>query len=156
METRHRPLPQRFLAEHRLALVGPSRDPKDFSRALFRELLHRGYEAVPVSPHMSAVDDRPCFVRVQDIRPPVRAALLMTPPRVTEAVVRDCAEAGVTMVWMHRGAGTGAVSREAVSFCRTHGVEVVEGACPYMYLPKAAAVHRIHGFLHRLLSGHAA
>jgi hypothetical protein len=37
---------------------------------------------------------RPCFARVQDIKPPVNGVRLMTSPGVTQAVVEDCAEAG--------------------------------------------------------------
>jgi predicted CoA-binding protein len=93
---------------------------------------------------------------VQEISPAVTAALLLTPPAVTETVVEDCQEAGVKMVWMHRGAGRGSVSREAVGFCRARGIEVIEGACPFMFLPRAALIHRAHGFLHRLFARGAA
>jgi predicted CoA-binding protein len=148
---------QRFLGEERFAFVGPSRAPAEFSRHLFRDLVGRGYDVVPVSPYLNEVEGRPCFARLQDVAPPVRAALLLTSPAVTEQVVRDCMEAGVSMVWMHKGGGgTGAVSPEAVAFCRANGIEVIEGECPYMYLPKAGAVHRIHGFVRRLFGRTAA
>ena len=39
-----------FLATRRFAVVGVSRNEKDFSRYLLRELLARGYDAVPVNP----------------------------------------------------------------------------------------------------------
>jgi predicted CoA-binding protein len=147
---------RRFMAERRFALVGLSRNPGDFSGGLFRELSARGYDVVPVNPRMDVAGDRRCYARVQEIYPPVRAVLLMTPPAVTDQVVRECVEAGVELVWMHKGAGLGAVSPEAAAYCRARGVEVIEGACPYMYLPQAGAVHRIHGFLHRLFARPAA
>jgi predicted CoA-binding protein len=143
---------RRFLKERRFAFVGLSRDPEDFSRRLFRELLARGYDVVPVNPQLQAVEDRQCYVRLQEISPPVRAALLLTRPAVTEQVVRDAVEAGLSLVWMHRGSGIGAVSPKAAAYCRSHGVEVIEGACPYMFLPRGAVVHRVHGFFHRLLA----
>ena len=80
----------------------------------------RGYEVVPVHPQLASVEGVPCARRVQDVTPPVAGALLMTPPAATETVVRDCAEAGVRRVWMHRGAGRGAVSEAAVAWCREH------------------------------------
>ena len=40
----------KFLSNHRIALVGVSRNPQDFSRAVFRELTARGYDVVPVNP----------------------------------------------------------------------------------------------------------
>lgn len=64
--------------------------------------------------------------------------------------MRECAEAGVRRVWLHRGAGRGAVSDEAVAFCRAQGIAVVAGECPYMFLPKAGLLHRLHGLLRRL------
>jgi predicted CoA-binding protein len=145
-----------FLGQRRIALVGVSRDPRDLSRSLFRELRGRGYDVVPVHPLLDSVDGVPCARRLQDVRPPVDGALLMTPPAATDQVVRDCAEAGVTRVWMHRGAGRGAVSPTAVAYCHEHGIAVVEGACPFMFLPGAGFVHRTHGFFARLFGRHAA
>ncbi|HLA76996.1 MAG TPA: CoA-binding protein [Vicinamibacteria bacterium] len=136
-----------FLARRRLALVGVSRDPKDFSRGVYRELLARGYDLVPVNPALQEVEGRKCFPRVQDVAPPVEGALIMTPARASEGVVRDCAAAGVRSVWLHRGGGQGAVSPEAVAFCREQGMEVVPGACPYMFLSGASAFHRFHGWV---------
>jgi predicted CoA-binding protein len=143
---------RRFLKERRFAFVGLSRDAAAFSRGLFRELRARGYDVIPVNPELGAVEGRHCYARLQDISPPVRAALLLTRPAVTEQVVRDAVEAGVTLVWMHRGSGVGAVSPAAAAYGRSQGVEVIEGACPYMFLPRSGVVHRVHGFFHRLLA----
>ncbi len=142
-----------FMALRRLALVGLSHDPRELSRALFRELRQRGYEVVPVNPLLESADGVPCARRVQEVTPAVDWALLMTPPAMTEQVVRDCAEAGVKRVWMHRGTGTGSVSPAAVSFCRDHGIEAIAGACPFLFLPRTGFVHRTHRFLSRLF-GH--
>ncbi len=143
-----------FLAQKRLALVGLSRDPKDFSRILFLDLIRRGYDVVPVNPLMSNVEGRTCFARVQDIEPPVDAVLVMTPPEVSESVVRDCAEAGIKRVWLHRGAGTGAVSPAAVAFCEEQGMRLVAGYCPYMFMPDTPFFHHIHGFILRLVGSY--
>jgi predicted CoA-binding protein len=150
----HTVLANEFLSQSRIALVGVSRDPRDLSRSLFRELRGRGYDVVPVHPVLESVDQVPCARRLQDVRPPVGGALLMTPPAATDQVVRDCAEAGVSRVWMHRGAGRGAVSPAAVAYCHEHGIAVVEGACPFMFLPGAGVVHRTHGFFARLFGRH--
>jgi predicted CoA-binding protein len=143
-----------FLAQRRIALVGVSRDANDMSRRLFGELRGRGYDVVPVHPMLDAVDGVPCARRLQEVSPPVDGALLMTPPAVTDRVVLDCVEAHVPRVWMHRGAGQGAVSKTAVAYCRDHGVAVVDGACPFMFLPGAGLVHRAHGLLAHLLGHH--
>jgi predicted CoA-binding protein len=138
-----------FLAHRRIALVGVSRNPRDFTRGLLRELVRRGYDVAPVSRQGGTMEGLTCAQRVQDIVPPVEGALLVTPPAATEQVVKDCAEAGIRSVWMHRGVGDGAVSPAAVAFCRGQGMSVVEGACPYMFLPGAGFIHRVHGWLKR-------
>jgi uncharacterized protein len=139
-----------FLSCRRIAVVGVSRDPKHFSRAVFRAFVERGYDAVPVNAAGGEADGRRSALRVGEIQPPPEAALLMTPPAVTEQVVRECAEAGVRRVWMHRGAGTGAVSPQAVAFCRERGIDVVDGECPFMFLPDASWFHGVHRFFRRL------
>ena len=41
-----------FLGHKRLAVIGVSRNSKDFSRVLFHEFLKRGYDAIPVHPDL--------------------------------------------------------------------------------------------------------
>ncbi|HKW26037.1 MAG TPA: CoA-binding protein [Terriglobales bacterium] len=145
-----------FLAQRRIALVGLSRDPKDFSRVVFREMSRRGYDVVPVNPAAGELENRRCFAHLQEVDPPIEAALIMTQPRETARVVRDCAEAGLPRVWMHRGGGQGAVSLEAADFCRQNGIRLVEGYCPLMFLAGTPFLHRLHGFILRVLGGYPA
>lgn len=142
---------QDFLSLKRLAVVGVSRNPRDFTRTLFRELQGRGYDVVPVNPNLSEVEGLPCLPHVQDVSPPVEGALLLTQPSVTDLVVRECAQAGVRRVWMYRAAGAGAVSRGAVAFCQSNGIDLVEGECPFMFLQGASWPHRLHGFCRKVL-----
>ncbi len=139
-----------FLAQRRIAMVGISRQKGNFSLMLFNELCRRGYDVVPVNPRMKEVAGRRCYAQVQDIEPPVEGALLMTSPEATEAVVHDCAEAGIRRVWMYRAAGKGAVNANAVQFCREHGMQVVAGECPLMFLPRAGLIHHVHGFFRKV------
>ena len=137
-----------FWALKRLAVVGVSRDPKHFSNQIWQELRQRRYEAVPVNPNAAEIDGQRCYARVQDIQPPVDGVVIMTAPNVTEAVVRDCAFAGIRHVWMHRGmgGGRGSVSPAAVQYCEANGIDVVAGFCPYMFLPGTPFFHGMHAF----------
>lgn len=139
-----------FLAQKRIAMAGISRNPESFSVKLFEELCRRGYDIVPVNPNMAEVQGRQCFARMQDVRPSVGAALLMTSPGTTEIVVQDCAEAGIRRIWMYRAAGKGSVSAKAVAFCQRRGIRVVPGQCPFMFLPDTAGFHRFHGFIRKI------
>lgn len=139
-----------FLKHKRLAMVGVSRDPRDFSRVVFRELLQRQYDVVPVNPAATSIEDRTCYALLQEIQPPVEAALILTPPEVTEDVVHECVAAGVKSIWLHRAVGVGAVSQNALSYCKEHHIEVVAGYCPLMFLPNTGFIHRVHRFFSKL------
>jgi len=142
---------QSFLDLKRLAVVGVSRNPTDFTRVLFREFRNRGYDAVPVNPAVREMEGATCFPSLREVAPPVEGVLLLTPPAVTDAVVRDCACAGIARVWMYRAGGRGAVSPAATEFCAANGIRVVEGECPFMFLPGTAWPHRVHGLCRKLL-----
>jgi predicted CoA-binding protein len=141
-----------FLGARRIAVVGVSRNEKDFSRAVLRELARRGHDLAPVNPALAEVDGRRCFARVQDVSPPADAALLLTSPAQTERVLRDCLAAGIRRVWFHRGAGPGAATPAALALCAEAGVEVVRDLCPFMALPDAGFPHRLHHFVRRRLA----
>jgi len=138
---------QDFLALRRIAMVGVSRDPEDFSRKLFREMCDRGYDMVPVNLVAEEIDGKESFQCLQAIKEPVEGVLVMTPFYATLQVMQDCAETGIRQVWIYRASGRGAVSPEAVEFCKQHGIRAVEGHCPFMFLPATGFPHRAHGFL---------
>jgi uncharacterized protein len=139
-------LAREFLGARRIALVGASRDPRDFSRAVMKELVARGYDVVPVSPAGGEIAGRAAFATARDVVPAPEAALLMTPPSRTAGAVADCLAAGVRKIWLHRGAGAGAASPEALALCRAAGVEPVTDLCPFMVLADAGWFHRVHGY----------
>ena len=139
-----------FLAQKRIAMIGISRNPKDFSAVLFEEFRKRGYDMVPVNPNVREVMGQPCFAHVQEIQPPVDGALLMTTAEVTDTVIADCAAAGIRRVWMYRAGGKGAVGEKAVAFCQEHGIQVVPGQCPFMFLPGTGGVHKFHGVIRKI------
>lgn len=133
-----------FLSYRRLAVAGVSRDPRDFSRTLYRELKHRGYDVVPINPYANEVEGDRCYARVQDIEPTVDGVIAMTSPYVTEAIAKECFAAGVPRLWMYKATGHGAVSPEAVRFCNEKGITAIVGECPFMYLAGAGWIHGIH------------
>jgi predicted CoA-binding protein len=140
-----------FLGLQRIALVGVSRDAKDFSRSLFREFRERGYDVIPVNPAAEEIEGARCYARVSDVAPRADGALVLTKAAQAAAVVRDCAAAGIRRVWLFQGGpGSGAVSEEAVAACREAAMTVIAGECPFMFLEGGSWIHRAHGWLRRI------
>lgn len=139
-----------FLAQKRIAVVGVSRNPRDFTRMMLNEFLQRGYQALPVNPNASEIDGHACVPRVGQIRPRPDAVLVMTPASQSEAVAKECAEMGVERIWFYRAVGRGAVDERAIDLCEERGMRVVSGRCPFMFFPHPG-VHALHGFLLKLI-----
>jgi uncharacterized protein len=57
--------------------------------------------------------------------------------------MRECAELGITHVWMHRAFGAGSVSEAAAASGRRHGITVIDGGCPLMFPPAADPGHKV-------------
>lgn len=150
MEDSQRQLIADFLSHQRLAVVGVSRQPKDFSRSLFQEFLKRGYDAIPVNPGALEIEGRPCYKRASEIQPPPDVALLLTSSEVTPRVIPDLADAGVKIVWMYRAHAQGAISEDAAALCRDRGLRVIAGYCPFMFFPRPGLPHRVHSWFMKL------
>jgi predicted CoA-binding protein len=135
---------QDFLAQRHLAVVGVSRDSKAFANVVFRALADQGYGVIPVNPAAVELEGRKCHASVRHVPDPLDGVLVMLNATAALGVVDDCIYRGVERVWLHRGLGDGAVSDGAVATCRAHGIAVVDGACPLMFLDHPGLVHRAH------------
>jgi uncharacterized protein len=144
-----------FLTQKRIAMVGVSRDPKDFSRSLFREMRKRGYDMVPVNLFAEDIEGEECFQSLYSVSPAVDGVLLMTPFWEAERVVQQCAQVGITRIWMYRVGKKGASSQKAIGYCKRHGIRVVEG-CPLMFMRGTSFPHRAHGFLLKMIGQYPA
>ena len=140
-----------FLAEKRIAVIGVSRDEKEYSRSLFRELLKHDYEAIPVNPHTNNVDGIECYANIRDIQPAPERAIILLPEDLTEQAVLDCAEAGVMDVWLHRHVAGGVSDTRAIYRAEENKMNLITGFCMFMFLPKAGFIHKLHGGIMKVM-----
>ncbi|HSL14978.1 MAG TPA: CoA-binding protein [Actinomycetota bacterium] len=141
-----------FLANKRIAVTGVSRTPKDHgSNTVYKRLRDRGYEVFAVNPNADVVEGDPCFQDLKSIPGGVQAVVIGTRPEIAEDTMRECAELGITQVWMHRGPGTGSVSAAATDYGRRRGITVIDGGCPLMFGPTADFGHKV---MRLVYSGH--
>jgi predicted CoA-binding protein len=133
-----------FLAGRRIAVTGVSRHPERHgANVVYRRLRDRGYDVYPVNPNADEVEGDPAYHALADVPPPLDGVVIATRPEAAEATMRECADLGITRVWMHRGPGRGSVSPEAAEWGRAHGITVIDGGCPCMYGPTADAGHKV-------------
>jgi predicted CoA-binding protein len=142
-----------FLAQKRIAVFGVSRDSAQAANLVYRNLRKANYEVFAINPNTADAEGDPCYADLKSVPGGVDAAMIVTTPQVADAVVRECADQGVSRVWMHRSFGKGSVSGDAAAFCRERGISVIAGACPNMFFPGTDVGHRCMRFVLKLSGG---
>lgn len=141
-----------FLAQKRIAVAGVSRqtDGGHGANIVYKRLRDRNYQVFAVNPNADEVEGDPSYHDLKSIPGGVDAVVIGTHPDAAESVVRECAELGITRVWMHRSIGGGSVSVTAAEWGRQHGLTVIEGGCPLMFPPASDGGHRMMKWVFQL------
>ena len=133
-----------FLANTRVAVTGVSRSAKDHgSNTIFTRLRDRGYDVFAVNPNADEVEGAVSYHDLRSIPGGVDAVVIATAPDKADDTMRECAELGITHVWMHHGPGPSSVSATATEYGRAHGITVIDGGCPLMFDPTADIGHKV-------------
>ncbi|MGD9145178.1 MAG: CoA-binding protein [Anaerolineae bacterium] len=111
------------------AVVGASEDRRKFGNRIFRDLRDAGYTVYPVNPKGGELEGAKVYPSLAALPQPPEVIDLVVPPAVTEQVVKEAHELGLTRVWMQPGAE----SEAAIAFCQEQGIQVVHGACAMVW-----------------------
>ena len=114
-----------FLALPRYAVVGVSADRKKYGYKIWRSLREKGYTVYPINPRYDDIEGERCYRSLAEVADRVDVVDLVVPPKVTEEIVTECADLGLTRVWMQPGAE----SEEAIRFCHENGISVLHDVC---------------------------
>jgi predicted CoA-binding protein len=114
-----------FIARRVWAVVGASNDPTKYGNRIFRTLQAAGYRVYPVNPKGGELDGAKIYPTLADLPEKPDVVDIVVPPQVTEQIVRQARELGLTRIWMQPGAE----SEAAIRYCEEHGMQVVHDAC---------------------------
>ena len=145
-----------FLAQGIITVVGVSGKRETGANLNFRTFRKRGYRVYAVNPTLSTFEGAPCYPDLKSIPEKPEAVFMLTSPKVTEQIVRQCVEMGIKYVWMHclmgtkpgLSAGSTSVSPSAVEMCKVNGISVIPGSCPAQFLEADLG----HGLMRRIWS----
>ena len=117
---------QAFLAEGPYAVVGASADREKYGNKVLRCYQQHGKEVYPINPKVQEVEGLRAYASLADLPRKVAGISIITPPKVTESVVREAIQAGVKRVWMQPGAE----SPQAILAAEQAGLDVIaDGSC---------------------------
>ena len=129
-----------FLSQKKLAVIGVSRDTKQFANHAYRFLKTHGYMVYPVNPNAEQVEGDRCFPNIASLPEKVDGALIMLPPEKTMMVLPEIVNAGIKHIWLQQQTE----SPQAIQFCKKHNIDVVYGECIMMFTEPVAFYHRFH------------
>lgn len=93
-----------FLAGDAFAVVGASTNRAKYGNKVLRAFLQAGRKTFPVNPKETAVEGEACFPDLAALPQLVDGVSIVTPPAITEGVLRQAAAIGIRRVWMQPGA----------------------------------------------------
>jgi len=147
-------LVQGFLAQKVVAVVGVSDKRDTGANRNYKTFKEHGYRVYAVNPRIATFDGSPCYPDLKSIPEKPEAVFMLTSPKVTEQIVKQCVDLGIKHVWMHCLMGTKpglaasstSVSPSAVEMCKANGIAVIPGSCPSQFLEADFG----HGLMRRL------
>lgn len=137
---------EEFLKQKRIAMVGISRNPKDYTRNLFSELKRLNYEITPVNPNTDEIEGLKCFKSVNELQPAPDAVMIFTVKTPLETIVDECIKAGVSHIWIHNMTREKEQKNRIYDVCIRNGRNVIIDFCPFMFLSESGFIHKFHGF----------
>jgi len=114
-----------FLSRKVYAIQGSFRDKSKYAYQILCKLKDKGYKIYPVNPAVKEVEGLRCYRSVKDIPEIIDVVNIVTPPKVTEKIVRECKAKGIKRVWIQPGAE----SEDAIKFCKDNDIDVICGLC---------------------------
>jgi uncharacterized protein len=135
-----------FFSQNKIAIIGVSRDSRQFSCSAYRLLKKRGFTVYPVNPYAERVESDRCYPDLKSLPEKVGGVLVMLPPEKTMKVLPEIADAGIRNVWLQQRTE----SPQAIQFCRDHNIDVVYGECIMMFSEPAGFPHSLHRWLKKV------
>ena len=115
-----------FLTSPVIGVVGASNNRDKFGNKVLRCYLENGRQVVPVHPAQQVIEDLSCVASVAELPDEVKSISVITPPKITDKVVRMAVAKGIENIWMQPGAQ----SASAIEFCHEKGINLIaDGTC---------------------------
>jgi predicted CoA-binding protein len=119
-----------FMGAGPWAVAGASSDRDKYGNKVLRAYQQHGMEVYPLNPRAESIEGLKAYPSLAALPVKVQSLSIITPPRITEQVVREAIAAGVKHIWMQPGAESDA----AVQAAEDAGLSVIAGGPCFLVL----------------------
>ncbi len=115
-----------FFESKAFAVIGASNNRSKFGNKVLRCYQQHHLTVYPVHPVAKDVEGLECFKQLQDLPNTVKSISIITPPSVTEEIVKQAINQKIKNIWMQPGAE----SQLAIDLCHQNNINVIaNGPC---------------------------
>jgi predicted CoA-binding protein len=115
-----------FFSSPAFGVAGASTNRDKFGNKVLRCYQQNDRKVYGINPRATEIEGALCVASVGELPDEVQSLSIITPPTITEQVVRDAIARGIKNIWMQPGAQ----SPTAIEECRKHGINVIaDGSC---------------------------
>jgi uncharacterized protein len=113
------------IKEKKIVVVGVSHKPEKYGYRIFSDLVKAGFNVEGINPTGGEISGKKIYRNLKELSFIPDLIITVVPPVITEKIVDECRELGVSEIWMQPGSE----SEEAIKKAREHGISVVHNAC---------------------------
>ena len=115
-----------FFSSTAFGVAGASTNRDKFGNKVLRCYQQNNHKVYGINPRATEIEGALCVASVGDLPDEVQSISIITPPAITEQVVKEAIAKGIQNIWMQPGAQSPA----AVEECRKQGINVIaDGSC---------------------------
>jgi len=108
-----------------IAVVGASNNESKYGYKIYKDLKDAGYKVYPVNAKEEEIQGDKAYPNISSLPDKPDVVDIVTPPQVTENIVKEAAEQSIDIVWMQPGAE----SEKAIEYAENKGMNVIHKAC---------------------------
>ena len=115
-----------FFSSRMFGVIGASTNREKYGNKVLRVYLQNNKKVIPVNPHEKSIEGIACVAEVENLPAEVKSISIITPPPITEKIVRQAIKKGIKNIWMQPGAE----SDTAIKLCEANNINVIaKGPC---------------------------
>lgn len=111
----------------KMALVGATNNSTKFGNIIFRDMVSKGYDVVPINPRATTVNDVKAYPDLASASRDhdIGLVVYVVPPKHTLESLKEAGNLGLKKVWVQPGAG----DRATRNYLDENGFEYLMDAC---------------------------
>lgn len=114
-----------FSSRHTIAIVGASNNPDKYGCKVLADLQAAQWCVIPINPKGGTILGIVAYPSLLQVPQKIDGVVFITQPSVTEEVLLDVKQKGVSDVWFQPGSE----SQTAIDFCEENNIKYIKDAC---------------------------